>query len=105
MPITSKERHKAIITKTAADGIETGTENMKQYSHNYTPVADAAEDLYRVTRLLANDCIDAALSLVTDARGKLLLYLSRDNMVEDNDVADGWVRASEVEELINQKEG
>lgn len=40
---------------------------MKQYSHNYTPVADAAEDLYRVTRLLANDCIDAALSLVNDA--------------------------------------
>ena len=77
---------------------------MKQYSHDYTLVANAAEDLYRVTRLLANDCIDSALSLVNDARGKLLLYISRDNMVEDDDVADGWVKAHEVKELINGKE-
>ena len=77
---------------------------MKQYSQDNTLVANATEDLYRVTRLLANDCIDAALSLVNDARGKLLLYISRDNMVEDNDVADGWVKAHEVEELINGKE-
>ncbi len=77
---------------------------MKQYSHDYTLVANATEDLYRVTRLLANDCVDAALSLVNDARGKLLLYISRDNMVEDDDVADGWVKAHEVKELINGKE-
>lgn len=77
---------------------------MKQYSQDYTLVTNATEDLYRVTRLLANDCIDVALSLVNDARGKLLLYISRDNMVEDNDVADGWVKAHEVEELINGKE-
>ena len=76
---------------------------MKQYSQDYTLVANATEDLYRVTRLLANDCIDTALSLVNDARGKLLLYISRDNMVEDNDVADGWVKAHEVEELDNNK--
>lgn len=76
---------------------------MKQYSQDYTLVANATEDLYRVTRLLANDCIDAALILVNDARGKLLLYISRDNMVEDGDVADGWVKAREVEELDNNK--
>ena len=27
-----------------------------------------------------------------------------DNMIEDDDVADGWVKAHEVEELINGKE-
>lgn len=77
---------------------------MKQYSHNYTKVADAESLLYSATRLIANECYDAAVGRINEARQLLQEYLSADNMVEDDDVADGWVKASEVEKLINGKE-
>lgn len=75
---------------------------MKQYSHDYTKVADADCLLYRATRLIANECYDAAVERINDARQLLQEYLSADNMVEDDDVADGWVKAHEVEKLISQ---
>ena len=77
---------------------------MKQYSHNYTKVSEAESLLYSATRLLANDCPDAAVERINEARQLLQEYLSADNMVEDDDVADGWVKAHEVRELINGKE-
>lgn len=70
---------------------------MKQYSHNYTPVQEAMDSLYSATRLMANECYAAALERINEARSILQQYLSQDNMVPDNDVADGWVRASDVE--------
>lgn len=77
---------------------------MKQYSHDYTKVSEAESLLYSATRLMANECHNAAVERINEARQLLQAYLSEDNMVEDDDVADGWVKAHEVEELINGKE-
>lgn len=75
---------------------------MKQYSHNYTKPSQAESLLYSATRLMANECYDAAVERINEARQLLQEYLSVDNMVEDNDVADGWVKAHDVEELVNE---
>ena len=77
---------------------------MKQYSHDYTKVSEVENLLYRVSRLLANECFDAASERINEARQLLQEYLAQDNMVEDDDVADGWVKSRDVEELINRKE-
>lgn len=77
---------------------------MKQYSHDYTKVSEAENLLYSATRLMANECHDAAVERINEARQLLQTYLSEDNMFEDDDVADGWVKAHEVDELINGKE-
>lgn len=76
---------------------------MKQYSHDYTKVSEAESLLYRAIRLIANECYDAADERINEARQLLQEYLSQDNMVEDDDVADGWVKASDVEELMHSK--
>ena len=73
---------------------------MKQYSHDYTKPSEAESLLYSVTRLMANECYDAAVERINDARQLLQEYLAQDNMVEDNDVADGWIKAHDVKELI-----
>lgn len=78
---------------------------MKQYSHNYTMPSQAESLLYSATRLMANECYDAAVERINEARQILQEYLSVDNMVEDNDVADGWVKAHDVEELVNEMGG
>lgn len=72
---------------------------MKQYSHDYTKVSQAESLLHRVSRLLANECYDEAAENVNEARYLLQEYLSQDNMVEDDDVADGWVKARDVKKL------
>lgn len=77
---------------------------MKQYSHDYTKASEVESLLYSATRLMANECYDAAVERILEARQLLQEYLAHDNMVEDDDVADGWVKAHEVEELINGKE-
>lgn len=75
---------------------------MQQFSHDYTKVSEAMESLYSATRLIANECYDAALQRVNEARGILDEYLAQDNMIPDNDLADGWVRHSEAQaELEN----
>ena len=70
---------------------------MKQYSHDYTLVQEAMDALYSATRLHANECYNEALERINEARTLLTQYLSQDNMVEDDDVADGWVRASDLQ--------
>lgn len=77
---------------------------MKQYSHDYTKPSEVDSLLYSATRLMANECYDAALERIYEARLLQQVYLAHDNMVVDDDVADGWVKAHEVEELINGKE-
>lgn len=69
---------------------------MQQFSHDYTKVSEAMESLYSATRLIANECYDAALQRINEARTILSEYLAQDNMIPDNDVADGWVRHSEA---------
>lgn len=77
---------------------------MKQYSHDYTKVSEAESHLYAAQQLNAHDDPIEAWKHIEDARRLLQEYLAQDNMVEDDDVADGWVKAHEVEELINGKE-
>lgn len=69
---------------------------MKTYSHDYTKAAEVENYLYSATRLMANDCYDAALERINEARQLLQEYLAKDNMVEDNDVAFGWVKSQDA---------
>lgn len=71
---------------------------MQQFSHDYTKVSEALESLYSATRLMANECYDAALQRINEARTILQQYLAQDNMVPDKDVSDGWIRYSEAAE-------
>lgn len=75
---------------------------MQQYSHDYTLVSEALESLYSATRLHANGCYDASLNRINEARTLLSKYLSQDNMVADDDVIYGWVRALDAEEEIEK---
>lgn len=68
---------------------------MKTYSHDYSLPREASEKLYSAWRLLANDCISAAMERVNEAREILDKYMNQDNMIEDDDVADGWVSLKE----------
>lgn len=77
---------------------------MKQYSHDYTKVSEAEKSLYAAQQLNAHDDPIEAWKHIEDARRLLQEYLAQDNMVEDDDVADGWVKASEVLELAKGKE-
>ena len=77
---------------------------MKQYSHDYTKVSEAESHLYAAQQLNAHDDPIEAWKHIEDARLLLQEYLAQDNMVEDDDVADGWVKASEVLELAKGKE-
>ncbi len=76
---------------------------MKKYSHDYSKVAEAESLLYTATRLMANECYDAALDRINEVRGILQTYLSRDNMVEDSDVYDGWCKSTEVEKELGHE--
>lgn len=69
---------------------------MKTYSIDYTKISEAENKLYSATRLLANDCRGAAVERITEARRLLLEFLNGDNLVEDNDLADGLVKQLET---------
>ncbi len=56
---------------------------MKQYTHDYTKVSEAEDLLYRATRLMANDCHDAAVQRINEARQLLQQYLAQDNVVHN----------------------
>ena len=72
---------------------------MKTYSHNYNKPSEVDTLLYSASRLIANECYDAAAERINEARELIQQYLSEDNMVEDDDVADGWVKMSDIEKL------
>ncbi len=69
---------------------------MKQYSHDYTKIAEVESHLYAAQQLNAHDDTIEAWKHIEDARRLLQEYLSADNMVEDNDVADGLVKANDT---------
>lgn len=69
---------------------------MIQYSHDYTKVAAAESHLYAAQQLNAHDDPIEAWKHIEDARQLLQEYLAQDNMVKDDDVADGWVKASDT---------
>ena len=76
---------------------------MKQYTHDYTLVQEAESSLYSATRLMANECYDAALERINETRYTLQQYLVQDNMVEDPDTEDGWVRVSEAQTFTDEQ--
>lgn len=69
---------------------------MKQYSHDYTKVADAESHLYAAQQLNAHDDPIEAWKHIEDARRLLQEYLAQDNMVPDDDIENGWVRACDA---------
>lgn len=75
---------------------------MKTYIQSYTKIQEAEELLHSATRLMANDCHDAALERITEARKLLQEYTNGTNLVEDNDVEDGLVKRSDAEAAIEE---
>lgn len=69
---------------------------MKTYSQDYTIPAQVNHNLHLALFELANDDPRLAEVLITQARNLLDQYLSQDNMIEDDDVADGWVKMSDI---------
>ena len=69
---------------------------MKTYSHDYTKVAAAESHLNTAQQLNAHDDPIEAWKHIEDARQLLQEYLAQDNMVEDNDVAFGWVKSQDA---------
>lgn len=72
---------------------------MKTYSHDYSIPAQVNINLHLALFALHNDGSGTAEKLILQAREMLWQYLSQDNMIEDDDVADGWVKMSDIENL------
>lgn len=72
---------------------------MKTYIHDYSKPSELDSLLYSASRFIANECYDAATERINEARELLQQYLAEDNMVEDDDVADGFVKMSDIEKL------
>lgn len=68
---------------------------MKQYIHEYTLPSEAESKLYDAL-MECNDKNSKVAILIDQARIQLQKYLAQDNMVEDDDVADGWVKAEDI---------
>ena len=68
---------------------------MKTYSIDYTMISEAENSLYSAIRLMANDCYDAALERIDEARKLLQEFMNQENLVEDDDLADGLIKQSE----------
>lgn len=73
-----------------------GTPKMKTYGIDYTKISEAESTLYSATRLMANDCMDAALERIQEARKLLQEFLNQDNLKKDDDLADGLIKQSET---------
>lgn len=69
---------------------------MKRYTHDYSKPSEAESLLYSATRLMANECYDAALERINEARTILQQYLAQDNMIEDEEVEGGYVRYQDL---------
>lgn len=75
---------------------------MKTYAQDYTKIQEAEELLHSATRLMANDCNDAALERINEARQLLQEYANGTNLIEDNDVSDGLVKQRDAEAAIEE---
>lgn len=69
---------------------------MKTYSHDYTKPAEAAKLIWDALQAHRREDAFHAEDNMQHARNILDSYLGGDNMVEDDDVADGWVKQSEA---------
>lgn len=69
---------------------------MKTYSHDYTLASKAESLLCEAYQLIAKEFPQDALQRIIEAREALGEYLAGDNMVLDDDVADGFVKQRET---------
>lgn len=72
---------------------------MKTYSHDYSLAAQANLLIHLAQHELSKGELDGAKLLLSQARESLTEYLSKDNMIEDDDVAGGWIKQSDIENL------
>lgn len=72
---------------------------MKTYSHDYTKPSKIETLLFCAARLIQCESYDTAAERINEARQILQEYLAQDNMIEDDDIADGWVKMSDIENL------
>lgn len=70
---------------------------MRTYRHDYTLPAEANYLIYRAIQQLKSGNEKRVYSLLIQARASLDRYLAADNMIEDDDVADGWIKASDID--------
>lgn len=70
---------------------------MKTYTHDYTLPSQVDSQLYFAQQQLRQGNIQTALAAIGCARELLNSYLSQDNMVEDDDVYPGWIKATDLE--------
>lgn len=75
---------------------------MKTYSIDYTKISEAESCLHDSIRQLGAYCQNAAEESIQEARKLLHEFLNSDNLVEDEDLADGLVRQSEAEAAIKE---
>lgn len=69
---------------------------MKTYSHDYTLASKAESLLCEAYQLIAKEFPQDALQRIIEAREALGEYLAGDNMVLDDDVADGFIKQQET---------
>lgn len=70
---------------------------MTIYSHDYTLPAEVDNLLHGAQQHIANDDVSAALDRIGEARLALQQYMAGDNMMPDDDCADGWIRQQDYE--------
>lgn len=76
---------------------------MKTYIHDYTIPAQVNQNIYLALFELHSDNFDLVEVLLMQARNLLDQYLSQDNMVEDDDVADGYIKMTDIELIKRSK--
>jgi hypothetical protein len=70
------------------------------YSHDYT-LPQHADQLLREAQLsIRQDKHYEAEKRINEARKLLQQYLAQDNMIPDDDVEGGWVRACDIETVF-----
>ena len=79
---------------------------MKQYTHDYTLTSLAESLLQTADAAIRLEDYDKASKAISDARQALQQYLSQDNMVEDDDVENGWVHYNDaIREIKENHDG
>ena len=68
---------------------------MKTYSIDHAKISKAVKSLNSAESLMTNDCIDAAQERIEEARKLLQEFMNQENLVEDDDLADGLIKQSE----------
>ena len=69
---------------------------MKKYCHDYTKPKMAEKLLSEASEYMSNKEYDKALNKIVEARQFLQEYLVADNMVENENVENGWIKANDV---------